>query len=77
MRQVVDRLATHFPSKLRSHITNIVREEFDALAGSRIRTYLPNLVEHGARTRLRDERDSSAPPRSPPTRSRPTPSIPS
>lgn len=53
--QVVDRLAERFPRAVRTHITETVREEYDALDDCRIRIYLPNLIEHSARTRLRLE----------------------
>jgi hypothetical protein len=37
------------------HIAGIVGEEFDALIAGRIRTYIPTLVERGARVRLTSE----------------------
>jgi hypothetical protein len=55
VRKVVDRLAKRFPRTSRERITETVREEFDSFAGSPIRTYLPNLVEHSARARLSHE----------------------
>lgn len=53
--QVVDRLAARFPHVPRMHIAGIVGEEFDALNAGRIRTYIPTLVERGARVRLKSE----------------------
>ncbi|MBG6054970.1 hypothetical protein IWX81_001381 [Salinibacterium sp. CAN_S4] len=53
--RLVDRLALKFPASQRAHIASTVAEEYAALSDSRIRTYIPNLVEHGARTRLQHE----------------------
>ena len=58
--QVVDRLAARFPHVPRMHIAGIVGEEFDALNAGRIRTYIPTLVERGARVRLKSEFGISA-----------------
>jgi hypothetical protein len=58
--QVVDRLAARFPHVPRIHIAGIVGEEFDALNAGRIRTYIPTLVERGARVRLKSEFGISA-----------------
>jgi hypothetical protein len=58
--QVVDRLAARFPHVPRIHIAGIVGEEFDALNAGRIRTYIPTLVERGARVRLKGEFGISA-----------------
>ncbi len=44
----------------RMHIAGIVGEEFDALNAGRIRTYIPTLVERGARVRLKSEFGISA-----------------
>ena len=46
--KLVDRLALRFPKAQREHIASTVAEEYSALSDSRIRTYIPNLVEHGA-----------------------------
>jgi hypothetical protein len=54
---VVDRLAVRYPNASRPRIADIVGEEYEALAGGRIRNYIPTLVEHGARSRLRREFD--------------------
>ncbi len=53
--QVVERLAVRFPHVPRIHIAGIVGEEFDALNAGRIRTFIPTLVERGARVRLQSE----------------------
>lgn len=53
--KLVDRLALRFPHAKREHIASTVAEEYAALSGSRISTYIPNLVEHGARSRLQHE----------------------
>jgi hypothetical protein len=58
--QVVERLAARFPHVPRVHIAGIVGEEFDALNAGRIRTYIPTLVERGARMRLKSEFGISA-----------------
>ena len=58
--QVVDRLAARFPHVPRIHIAGIVSEEFDALRTGRIRTFIPTLVERGARVRLQSEFGLSA-----------------
>ncbi|WP_018774834.1 MULTISPECIES: three-helix bundle dimerization domain-containing protein [unclassified Arthrobacter] len=58
--QVVERLAARFPHVPRMHIAGIVGEEFDALNAGRIRTYIPTLVERGARVRLKSEFGLSA-----------------
>lgn len=53
--QVVERLAGRFPEADRGLIAGIVSEEYDALDSGRIRTFIPTLVEKGAKTRLRRE----------------------
>jgi hypothetical protein len=58
--QVVDRLAARFPHVPRMHIAGIVGEEFDARNEGHIRTYIPTLVERGARVRLKSEFGISA-----------------
>lgn len=55
IEQVVDRLAGRFPDADRGRIAGIVSEEYDALDSGRIRTFIPTLVEKGAKARLRDE----------------------
>jgi hypothetical protein len=55
MDQVVDRLSTRFPHVPRTRIAGVVGEEFEALNAGRIRTFIPTLVERGARVRLQGE----------------------
>ncbi|MFC9350411.1 three-helix bundle dimerization domain-containing protein [Arthrobacter sp. NPDC057013] len=55
VEQVVERLAGRFPEADRGRIAGIVSEEYDALDSGRIRTFIPTLVEKGAKTRLRRE----------------------
>ncbi|MBM7470803.1 three-helix bundle dimerization domain-containing protein [Subtercola frigoramans] len=52
---VAQRIRRYFPAAQPSHITAVVGREFDALNGSRIRGYIPNLVQHNARRSLRAE----------------------
>jgi hypothetical protein len=51
--KVTDRLAARYPDAPRPLIAGVVAEEYEILDGGRIRTYIPTLVEHGARNRLR------------------------
>ena len=53
VHQITKRLAHRFPAAPSSHVSAIVAEEYDLLSGSPIRIYVPNLVEHEARERLR------------------------
>ncbi|WP_205649369.1 three-helix bundle dimerization domain-containing protein [Agromyces sp. LHK192] len=53
--QVVVRLQDHFPDANRTEIERIVGEEHDRLEGNPIQDFVPVLVEHEARERLRDE----------------------
>ena len=59
--QVVKRLTKRFPHAAVDHIQDTVREEYDALADSRIRIYVSNLMEHEARERLTEERATARP----------------
>jgi hypothetical protein len=52
---VVDRLAERFPDVAREHVAAIVAEEHLELEGNPIRDFVPVLVEHEARVRLRGE----------------------
>jgi hypothetical protein len=52
---VIDRLAARYPDTPLTLIARVVAEEYDALGASRIRTYIPTLVEHGARNRINRE----------------------
>jgi hypothetical protein len=51
--QVVERLTRRFPESSVGRVSAIVAEEYDLLASNPIRVYVPNLVEHEARERLR------------------------
>lgn len=52
---VVDRLADRFPAAGREHVAEVVDVEHHELDGNPIRDYVPVLVEHDARDRLRAE----------------------
>lgn len=52
--QVIDRLAEKFPDRPRSVIEGVVTEERHLLDGKPIRDYVPVLIEHGAKARLRE-----------------------
>ncbi|WEO76830.1 hypothetical protein BJQ94_15930 [Cryobacterium sp. SO2] len=51
--QVIDRLAERFPDRPRSFIEDVVLDERHQLEGKPIRDYVPVLIEHGAKARLR------------------------
>ena len=53
--QVVDRLAARFPDVSRDRVAAVVGEEHLELEGNPIRDFVPVLVEHEARERLRGE----------------------
>ncbi|KQR63580.1 hypothetical protein ASF98_13150 [Arthrobacter sp. Leaf337] len=55
VRSVVDRLSARFPEAGRTHIAQIVGEEYESLADGRIRSFIPTLIEHEARARLQSE----------------------
>ena len=55
MEKVIDRLSEQFPSLARDHVQQVVDEEFARLEEGRIRDFVPVLVEHAARERLRIE----------------------
>ena len=50
--KVTDRLAIRYPDALRPVIAGVVAEEYELLDAGRIRTFIPTLVENGARKRL-------------------------
>ncbi len=58
--EVADRLAERFPSIPRSHVDEVVQNERRSLDGKPIRDYIPVLVEHGAKAKLRDELSANA-----------------
>ncbi len=55
METVVDRLSERFPSLGRQHVQEIVDEEHQRLESAPIRDFVPVLVEHAAKVRLREE----------------------
>jgi hypothetical protein len=57
--QVAGLLTHRFPRQPVAHISDTVAQEYDAIAGNPIRIYVPNLVEHAARSRLTHEMVSS------------------
>lgn len=52
---VVDRLSARFPEAPRPHIFGVVGAEYESLAGGRIRSYIPTLIENAARNKLHRE----------------------
>jgi hypothetical protein len=50
---VIDRLAERFPHIPRTSIARAVHEEHNLFDGSPVRDYIPVLVEHAAKRRLR------------------------
>jgi hypothetical protein len=54
LAQVVEKLEEKFPSVSTQEIEIIVAEQVAALDGNPIRDYVPRLVEHGARAKLRE-----------------------
>lgn len=59
---MIDRLSQHFPGTTRDHITETVDTGFRALSENPVRAFVPNLVEHDARSQLRREARSSSTP---------------
>jgi hypothetical protein len=55
VEQVAERLAEKFPDVDRAHVDDVVHSEYEALAGARVRDYIPVLVEHESREDLTDE----------------------
>jgi len=53
VEKVVERLTGRFPDTSPIEIATIVHEEHDKLSGGKIRDFIPVLVEHEARDRLR------------------------
>lgn len=50
---LVGRLLEHFPTASADEIRALVEEERSRLEGSRVRDYVPVLIEHAVRDRLR------------------------
>ena len=57
---VIDRLAEKFPDRPRAVIEEVVSEERHLLDDKPLRDYIPVLIEHGAKTRLREAQRSDA-----------------
>ena len=55
VEDVIDRLAGRFPDVPRDHIVTVVHETHLELQGNPIRDFVPVLVEHAAKKRLRRE----------------------
>jgi len=53
IEKVIDRLAERFPSIEHAEVSKIVHEEAHKLDGGKVRDFVPVLVEHEARDRLR------------------------
>lgn len=69
LAHVVERLEERFPSLSTQEIEVIVAEQVALLDGNPIRDYVPRLVEHAARSRLRELAGLDRPP-APPTEPR-------
>lgn len=54
LAQVVEKLEGRFPAFSTQEIEIIVAEQAAQLDGNPIRDYVPRLVEHGARAKLRE-----------------------
>jgi len=54
LAQVVERLEERFPAVSTREIEVVVAEQAALLDGNPIRDFVPRLVEHGARSRLRE-----------------------
>jgi hypothetical protein len=59
--QVIERLTGKFPETSPIEIAEVVKQEHDKLAGNPIRSFIPVLVEHEARDRLREKGHASRP----------------
>lgn len=55
IENVTDRIVARHPDAPRTLVAKVVAEEYDQLASSRIRIYVPTLIEHGARNRISRE----------------------
>jgi hypothetical protein len=55
VEQVADRLAVRFPDVPKDRVVDVVSQAHSALDGNPIRDFVPVLVEHDARVRLRAE----------------------
>lgn len=55
VESVTARIIARHPDAPRTLVAKVVTEEYDQLASSRIRIYIPTLIEHGARNRITRE----------------------
>lgn len=55
MERVVERLSERFPEVQRRRIDEVVQSEYHVFDGRPIRDYVPVLVEHGVKQRLRQD----------------------
>lgn len=55
IEKVTARIVARHPDAPRTLVARVVAEEYDQLASSRIRTYIPTLIENGARNRIKSE----------------------
>lgn len=55
VESVTARIIARHPDAPRNLVARIVAEEYDQLASSRIRTYIPTLIERGALNRISRE----------------------
>ncbi|WP_446698753.1 three-helix bundle dimerization domain-containing protein [Arthrobacter sp. H16F315] len=55
IENVTARIIAPRPDAPRSLVARVVAEEYDQLASSRIRTYIPTLIKHRARNRINTE----------------------
>ncbi|WP_159085040.1 three-helix bundle dimerization domain-containing protein [Planctomonas deserti] len=53
MRQVAEKLAGRYPDASRTELDDMVREEFSALSGRPVSSYLSILTERAVRKRLK------------------------
>lgn len=55
IEKVTARIVARHPDAPITLVAKVVAEEYDQLASSRIRTYIPTLVEQRVRNRIRSE----------------------
>ena len=59
MTRLVENLTASFSDVPVEHLTEVVAEEYRTLSASRVRDYLPVLVERAVKVRLRSERETA------------------
>lgn len=60
LANVIAKLVQRFPDIPRPRIEKVVTSEYEALAGRPVRIYIATLVEHGAKSRLFAESNTSS-----------------